>query len=272
MNKILRVIFYSLLSIYTAIMLYPFLWMIVSAMKTSYEFFIQPWALPQTIQWGNFLKAWDAGIKQFFVNSMLVTAISVAGIVFLSSLAAYAFARLHFRGKIVLFLFVVSGFLIPAQVTLIPLYSTLREIGIIDSYLAMIGPYIAFGIPFSVLLLTEYFRSIPIELEDAARIDGCNEVQIYKKIIMPLAKVGLSTIVIFQGVWIWNEFLFALVFIQSKSLMTLPLGLMLFQGVYIRDWTTTLAGISIATLPLVMVYILFQKNFVRGITAGAVKM
>ena len=202
----------------------------------------------------------------------MVTAISVAGIVLFSSLSAYAFARLRFRGKVVLFLFIVSGFLIPVQVTLIPLYSMLKELGIIDTYLAMIVPYIAFGIPFSVLLLTEFFRSIPVELEDAARIDGCNELQIYQRIMMPLAKVGLSTIVIFQGVWIWNEFLFALVFIQSQNLMTLPLGLMLFQGVYIRDWTTTLAGISIATIPLALVYIIFQKNFIRGLTAGAVKM
>src|SRR5690554_3819497 len=137
-TKLLKGLFYFVLLLYTAIMLYPFFWMITSSMKTGYEFFMQPWSSPGTIQWGNFSKAWMAGIKQFFFNSMVVTTVSVFFIVFLSSLSAYAFARLHFRGKLVLFLIIVSGFLIPAQVTLIPLYRILRQVGILDTYLALI--------------------------------------------------------------------------------------------------------------------------------------
>lgn len=270
-KKRMRLVVYLIVIIYSAYMLYPFAWMIITALKNSYELYMKPWALPDVPQWKNLLKAWNAGIKDFFLNSVLITAVSVFLILAISSFASYAFARMKFPGKTALFIIIVSGFLIPAQVTLIPLYGVLRAIKLLDTYFALIGPYTAYAIPFSVLLLTTYFRTIPKELEQAAYIDGCTDFQIYRKIILPLSRPGLSTIIIFQGVWIWNEFFFALVFVRSRELMTLPLGLMTFRGEYIANWPVIMAGITIATIPLILLYLVFQRNFIQGLTAGALK-
>lgn len=266
-----RLVLYVLVVIYSLYMLYPFFWMLITSLKQSYELYVDPWALPQVMQWKNLLKAWSAGIKDFFLNSIFITTVSVFFIVLISSLASYAFARLRFRGKKSFFLVLIAGFLVPVQVTLIPLYSILRATALLDTYMAVIGPYIAYAIPFSVLLLTTYFKTIPRELEQAAFIDGANDFQIFYKIIMPLSKPGISTILIFQGVWIWNEFFFALVFLRSRELMTLPLGLMTFRGEFIADWPVIMSGIVISTLPLIALYLVFQKNFIEGLTAGAVK-
>jgi raffinose/stachyose/melibiose transport system permease protein len=266
-----RILLYVLVLIYSLYMIYPFFWMIITSVKQSYELYVDPWALPKTIQWKNLAKAWNAGIKDFFANSVFITSVSVFFILVISSLASYAFARLKFFGKKTFFLILITGFLVPVQVTLIPLYTILRQTKLLDTYLAVIGPYIAYAIPFSVLLLTTYFKTIPRELEQAAFIDGANDFQIFYKIIMPLSKPGLATILIFQGVWIWNEFFFALVFIRSRELMTLPLGLMTFRGEFIADWPVIMAGIMISTIPLILLYLVFQRNFIEGLTAGAIK-
>lgn len=264
-------IIYLIVLLYSVYMIYPFIWMVITALKNSYELYMNPWALPEITHWKNFIQAWTSGIKDFFINSLIVTVASVSMIVLLSSLASFAFARLHFLGKTAIFLVLVSGFLIPVQVTLIPLYTILRSLKILDTFISLIGPYIAYALPFSILLLTTYFRTIPKELEQAAYIDGCTDFQIFHKILVPLSKPGISTIVIFQGVWIWNEFFFALVFIRSRELMTLPLGLMTFRGEYIANWPVIMAGITVATIPLILLYLFFQKNFIEGLTAGAVK-
>jgi len=269
--KISQIILWFFIAVYSIYMIYPFYWLLITSVKKSYELYTAPWALPKEIQWINISKAWNSGIKDFFFNSVYVTSISVFMIVVISSLAAYAFARLRFKGSKLLFLLLISGFLVPVQVTLIPLYTILRNFGLLDHYLSLIGPYIAYAIPFSVLLLTTYFKTIPKELEQASYIDGCSDFQIFTKIILPLSKPGLSTILIFQGVWIWNEYFFALVFIRSRELMTLPLGLMTFRGEYIADWPVIMAGIFISTIPLVTLYMVFQKNFIEGLTAGALK-
>lgn len=270
-KRTITVLLYLLAVVYAVYMLYPFLWMVIASLKKSYELYVNTWALPSRPQWGNFATAWSAGIRGFFLNSIIVTVVSVLFILLVSSLASYSFARMRFVGRTVLFLIIVSGFLVPVQVTLIPLYSILRVFGVLNTYFSLIGPYVAYAVPFSVLLLTSFFRTIPRELEQAAYLDGCSDFQVFRTVILPLSRPGLATIIIFQGVWIWNEFFFALVFIRSKALMTLPRGLMTFRGEYIADWPVTMAGITIATIPLVLLYVIFQRNFIEGLTAGAVK-
>jgi raffinose/stachyose/melibiose transport system permease protein len=259
------------LLIYSLIMLYPFTWMLLTSVRKSYEIFAEPWALPSSFEYNNIIRALRSGIADYFLNSVFISTTTVFFIILCSSLAAFTFAKHFFRGKSVLFITLVAGYFIPVQVTLIPLYNTLKTLTLLDSYPGIILPYIAYGIPFSVLLLTTYFRSTPKELEDAARIDGCSELGIYARIVLPISKPGIATILIFQFINAWNEFIFALTFLRSKRYMTLPIGLMNFRGEHVTDWSAIMAGVSIATIPLVIVYIIFQKSFIRGLTAGAVK-
>jgi raffinose/stachyose/melibiose transport system permease protein len=256
---------------YSIVMLYPFIWMLLTSVRKSYRIFAAPWALPSTVELSNISRALTSGIADYFMNSVLVTSVAVFFILLFSSLASFSFAKHSFRAKSVLFVVIVAGYFIPVQVTLIPLYHTLGAFQILDSYAAIILPYIAYGVPFSVLLLTTYFRATPRDLEDAGRIDGCTELGIYARIVLPLSRAGIATILIFQAIHAWNEFIFALTFIRSKEYMTLPVGLMSFRGEHVTDWAAIMAGVSIATIPLVIVYVIFQKAFIRGLTAGAVK-
>jgi raffinose/stachyose/melibiose transport system permease protein len=267
-TNVFRVLF---LGFYSIVMLYPFIWMLLTSVRKSYEIFAEPWALPSSFEYTNFLRALRSGIADYFLNSVFISGVTVFFILLFSSLAAFTFAKHFFRGKSVLFITLVAGYFIPVQVTLIPLYNTLRALTLLDSYPGIILPYISYGIPFSVLLLTTYFRATPKELEDAARIDGCTELGIYARIVLPISKPGIATILIFQFINAWNEFIFALTFLRSKQYMTLPIGLMNFRGEHVTDWSAIMAGVSIATIPLVIVYVIFQKSFIRGLTAGAVK-
>lgn len=262
---------HTLLVLFSVVMFVPFVWLLLTSFKQSYELFTDPWSLPSSLNLKNFVTAWSGGVRGYFFNSVIVTSVTVAAILLFSSMAGFVFARRRFVGHSLLFLTIVSGFLIPVQVTLVPLYNMFRTFGLLDSRLGLILPYIAYGVPFSVLLLATYFQSIPEELEQAAVIDGCSNVQIYHKIILPLGRPGLVTVLIFQGVWIWNEFLFALVFIRSRELMTLPLGLMQFRGEYIANWPAILAAVVLATVPLFLMFITFQRAFIEGLTAGSVK-
>ena len=264
-------VIHLVLSAVAVVMLLPFVWLVMTSLKQSYELFTNPWGLPLRIHINNYVFAWASGMRGFFGNSIVITSVTVFLILLFSSMAGFVFARRRFFGRDLLFVVLVAGFLIPVQVTLIPLYTMLRNIGMLDSRVGLIVPYVAYGIPFSVLLLATFFQSIPAQLEQAAVIDGCSNTQIYWRIILPLGKLGLATVLIFQGVWIWNEFLFALVFIRSRRLMTLPLGLMQFRGEFIANWTAILAAVVLATLPLLILFLIFQNAFIEGLTAGSVK-
>ncbi len=262
-GRIAMWVFLGAYSLYVAL---PIVWMGLSSLKTTRELFSNPFGLPADPQWQNFAQAWDRGLADYILNSLFVTIISVTFIVVVSGLAAYALARLRFPGRISIYLVLMAGYAIPIHIVLVPLYQTLNNIGWIDTYQGLIGPYIAFGIPFSVLLLYAFFIEFPKDLEDAAQLDGCGVWSMLFRVVLPLSLPGLASVAIFQGVFIWNEFLLALIVIRSDALKTLPLGLTTFQGEWATNWPLMLSALTLATLPLLAMYILLQRQFINSLT------
>jgi len=266
----------------------PVLWALVSAFKSQSEIRLEPWSLPERIAWENFLHAWQGHMGLYLLNSAVVTFIAVVIIIALSAPAAYAFARLQFKGSTALLAFIVSGLLIPVHAVLVPLYQfnpgSLLLGRLAESWapamwlsvhfgdwVAVLGPYIAFGLPLTVLLLRSYFIGIPTELSDAAVIDGCGHLAILRRIFMPVARPAVATVAIFQASWIWNELVLAMVFIDEPLQRTLTIGLMSFQGEHATDWGIVMAGVFMAVVPVLVLYFIFQQHIVKGLTAGAVK-
>lgn len=264
---IVRDLFVTLLA---AIVLLPILWALVSAFKPQSELLLAPWALPKHWAWANFADAWKGGVGLFLLNSLLVTSVAVLLMLVLAAPAAYALARLRLHGAPVIFGLILAGLLVPVHSALIPLYELNHRLGI-SGYAAIIGPYVAFCIPLSVLLLRAYFAGVPRELSDAATIDGAGHLRILWSIFMPIARPAMATVAIFQAAWVWNELLFALVFLENKAQMTLPVGLLTFQGEHSTDWAIVMAGVAIAIVPVLVLYFVFQRHVVKGLTAGAVR-
>ena len=248
----------------------PILWSLLSAVKPANELLFSPWALPQHWAWENFVAAWNSGVGLFFLNSVAVTTVAVLVMLVLAAPASYALARLRLRGEALIFGLILGGLLVPVHAALLPLYQLNNSLGLTD-YAAIIGPYIAFCIPLSVLLLRAYFSGVPQELMDAAMMDGAGHLRILWSVFVPIARPALATVAIFQAAWVWNELLFALVFIANKAHMTLPVGLLTFQGEHSNNWAVIMAGVVMAIIPVLLLYFLFQRHVVKGLTAGAIK-
>ena len=249
----------------------PLLWILLNSFKTNQEMFMDSLALPKVWQFGNYIKAWSMGLYRYFGNSILVSSISLVGILVLASFLAYGLTRFRAKGSNIIFIIVLGGMALSEQIALVPLYNILQALHLYDTYAAVILPYIAFRIPFTVFLMRAYFISIPVELEEAAVMDGYNSLQIFTKIIVPISKPIFASSAIVNLNFVWNEFLFANVFLSNKAIQTIPIGLMTFKGDLKVDYTTTLAGLIIASLPLIILFLLMSKQFVRGLTSGAVK-
>lgn len=253
------------------IIILPLGWMILNSFKTNNELFANSWALPKEWKFDNYVQAWNRGLFDYFKNSIIVSSCSLLSILAISSLLAYGLTRFQLKGSNIIFFIVLGGMALSEQVALIPLYKILKEVKIYNTYLAVILPYVAFRIPFTMFLMRSYFISIPKELEEAAYVDGYNSFQIFTKIIIPISKPVLASCAIVNLNFVWNEFLFANVFLESRELMTIPIGLMTFQGDMRSEYTITLAGIAIASLPMIVLFLCSQRQFVRGLTSGAVK-
>ena len=255
------------------VIIFPMLWILISGFKTNREIFTNPFSLPQEWMVSNYVMAWKYGLGDYFLNSIFVTAVSTALTVLIALLASYGLthSRFQFRLRKPLLLFIISGLMLAPQVALIPLYSLFSDIGIYDTYLAVIVPYVAFRLPFTVFLMRAYLLSIPKDLEDAAYIDGCGSFGVLTKIVMPLCKPIVATASLLTGMYCWNEFMFVLVFTSSDSLRTIPLGLMNMRGTFRTEWGVLIAALTLSALPIIIVFILLQKQFIRGLAAGGVK-
>lgn len=253
-------------------MAFPMVWMAYSAMKPNRIIFTDPWALPTEFSVNTFIQAWQVGnLGRYFTNSMIVTSLTVAVILFIGSLAAYAFARLEFKGRQPLFYVFLAGLVIPAQTFVIPLFVFLRQAGLIDTYAALILPYTALGLPMAIFILHAFFATLPRDLDDAAAIDGCGLFRTYSLVIMPISKPALATIAILSAIDAWNEFLFAMLFIRDTMMRTLPIGLYTFYGYYDINYQMLFSGLTVATVPLLLFYIFFHRYIIEGLTAGALK-
>lgn len=254
------------------IMLYPVVVMVLSAFKTTGEIFEHPFALPDFTQVQNFAKVLgETSMPTYFVNSILVTGTSIILILVLGTMAGYAVARYESRTNTFILLFFLAGLMLPLKLAVIPLFILLRDLGLLDSRWSLIVTYTAIGLPSTVFIMAGFLRTLPSELEDAARIDGASEPRIMWSVMLPLARPPMAIAAIQNAVPIWNDFFFPLVFIQSDRLKTLPQGLTVFMGEFNTDWGVLFAGLTLAALPITLLYVVLSRQFIAGLTSGAVK-
>lgn len=253
---------------------YPLIWMTFSSLRTEGDLRQTPFALPLRPTAESYVAVLTSGgFGRAYLNSFLITGVAVALSTAAAAAAAFAFARLRFRGRETLFLLFLAGLVIPPHVTLISLNRLMGPgaLDLKDTYLALIGPYIGFALPISILILRAAFEELPRDLEDAARIDGCGSLGIFWHVALPLARPALATVVIFNFLTMWNEFAFALTLISDRAMRTLPLALWQFKGERGMYLGQTCAALSLAVIPVLLVYFLAQRHIIRGLTAGAVK-
>ncbi len=264
--------FYFVLVVATVITLVPIIWVFASALKSNKEIRAAPLALPAEWRIQNYIDAWfGASFDQYFFNSIFITVTSVAIVLFLSSLAAYSFAKMRFRGNQMIFFVFLIGMAFPLSAKLGPLLSLMYELNLANSRFGLILVYVAGSLPFAILMLRAFFQGFPQELEDSALLDGCSRFQFYLRILLPLSKPSLMALGIFVFMGTWNEFFQALLLINEDSKRTLPLGLTAFQDEYFTDFALSFAGINITAVPVIIVYIMFQRNLIEGITVGSLK-
>ncbi|MDH7601729.1 MAG: carbohydrate ABC transporter permease [Armatimonadota bacterium] len=259
---------------YSAVVVYPMLWLMLASLKSSRDLFENPWGIPAQLQFVNFVNAWTkAGIGRYFINSVFVTAVSMFFILLIGSMAAYALAKLVFPGRAVIHAGFTSGMMFPVFLGIVPLFLLLRRLGMWDNYVGLIAAYVAYSLSFTIFVLTGFFRQLPSELAEAGLMDGCSEYAVFLKIMLPLAKPGLIAAGIFNFFGIWNEYPLALVIIASENLRTLPLGIanLLMVQHYETDWGALFAGLVLVMLPSLIVYLIFQRQITEGLTAGALK-
>ncbi|GAA3032473.1 carbohydrate ABC transporter permease [Microbacterium dextranolyticum] len=262
---------YVLLLVYAIVIAYPLLWMVISSFKSSTEIFADPWGMPSVWLVQNYAQAWDRGISAYFLNSLVVTIVSTAATVVIAALCAYGMVRLPGRVANAILVVAMGGLVVAPQVSLIPLYRLLDAMGLLNTYAAMILPYVAFRLPMAILLIRSMFLGIPRELVDAATIDGCRSLGVLRHVYLPLSRSVLTTAAVLTAYFAWNEFLFAIVYIDADELRTIPAGLMSFRDSLSTEWGVLLAGLTIAALPIVAVFIMMQRYFVAGVAAGSVK-
>lgn len=270
MRIITAVASYVFLSIFAIVVGYPLVWMVFQSLKSTPEMYRNVWGLPSSLLTQNYVNAWNLSqIGRYSFNSLFVACMTVLLVLVVSTLAGYAFARMRFRGSTIIFIAIVFSLLIPTPI--IPLYAVVSSLKLTDTYWALILPYATGGLPLSIFLLKAFFEGIPQHILDAARIDGCSDFATLWRIVLPLAKPGLATVAIFQFIGAWNEYFLALIFIRSQEIRTIPIGLQVFFYENSTKWPELFATLAMATIPILIVYILMQQQFIEGLTAGAVK-
>jgi raffinose/stachyose/melibiose transport system permease protein len=263
---------YLILSLWVVIVLFPLYTMIVNSLKNQREIFKSPYALPKSLTLSGYQNALSAGrFDLFFRNSLFVTVASLALIILLGSLAAYALARWNSRLSSTLYFIFILGLLIPIRLGTLSIIQLIIALKLNNTLLGLIPIYVAMGIPIAILVITAFIRSLPKDLIDAASIDGASEWQIYSTIILPLVRPALATVAIFNLIPIWNDFWFPLILIRQESSRTIPLGVTLLFGQYQTNWTNILSALSLATMPIIILYLLMASQFIKGLTAGAIK-
>jgi multiple sugar transport system permease protein len=253
------------------VMLLPLGWMLLTSIQTLAESrHFPPQLVPSGIHWRNYPDAWNsAPFGRFFANSLIVTFASVAGNLVFCSLAGYAFARLEFFAKNVLFVVLLGTLMVPFQVTMIPTFLIVKDLGMVNTLNALIAPNLC--TPFGIFLLRQFFKTLPIELEEAARIDGCSRLGVLMRVVLPLSMPALATLGIVTFLWTWNDFLWPLIVISSTDQSTVQLGLASFQGAHQTNWTLLMAGNVMALAPMLIVFVLAQRWFVQSLASTGVK-
>jgi ABC-type glycerol-3-phosphate transport system permease component len=252
--------------------LFPLLFMAQGAFRTELEWANAKLAIPSSLSPAAFERAWIQGnIGGYFINSVIVTTGAVLLSAAVAACAGYAFSKLNWSGRTFVFYFVLAWIAIPPILMMVPIYVEMVNLGLVDTYFSVIFLYTAVNTPFNVFLMTAFFRAVPGELLEAARADGAGVLSIFSKIMVPMSIPALATLVIFNALYVWNEFVFALLLLHDDSVRTVTVGVLQMQGRFFHDYPGLLAGLLIVSLPMVGVYIVFQRYLVQAISAGALK-
>lgn len=269
-----KIIILSFLTIYSVITLFPILWLAYNSVKTNNDFLANPFSLPSLskLQLKNYYDAWvTMGIQKFTLNSLIISCTSVLLSLIISSMAAYAIERMIWNSSQKVLNYFLAGIMVPIQIILIPLFINFKKLNLLDSRIGLLIPTVAFALPTSIYILTGFYKTIPRELEEAALIDGCSVYKIFYKIILPLTMPAFVTIAVFNFLGAWNDLLIPLVLIQTPELMTLPVGLLNFRGMYGAELTKMFAAVFISAIPSIIIYFVLQDKLLKGMIAGAVK-
>ena len=272
-NKALKSSAYAILLVSTLVVAYPIVFVLITSLKTNQEFFMNLFGLPQHLEWSNYSKAWEVGkLGLYFGNSVVITVSSVLGATVIATLGGYALAKMYIpKANTIMAGFMVFNF-IPGIAIYISLYSMMGSMKLTGNYFSLILPYIAWQIPFSMYIMKQYFETIPQELLESGRIDGCTELKMFMHVMFPLVTPALATIVVFNFIGNWGELMWASITTAANiKITTLPVGLLNFKSEMGVQWGQYTAGVCMVTVPLMVVFAYCQKYFVAGLTNGAVK-
>ncbi len=267
-SRVGTVVAYAVLAVFTVVALTPFTWTLLNSVKTNREILSRPFSIPEKFLWGNYTEAWTTGrLGVYFWNSVVSTVPVVVLSIAISALAGYAVARIQFWGRgFLLFLF-LFGLTIPFQAKVIHLYYVLMSLHVLDNLWGVILPSI--GGPFGIFLMRAFFMQLPNELADSAKIDGCSELAVFWRVMFPLAQPAVVSLVVFSFMAIWNEYFLALIVLTSDARRTLPLGVVHFQSRYSTDYRLVFAALVVSIIPVIAVYLAFQRQFIRGVAVGS---
>lgn len=271
-RNISRFAIYGALIFFSLVFMVPFGWMISSSLKSTVQIFeVPPTLFPDPVLWENYPQAVQyIPFARYFLNTLIVCLGSVMGAVFSSTLVAYSFGILRWRGRNHLFKVLLATMLLPPQVTMVPVFIIFRHLGMIDTFWPLILPSF-FGVPFFIFLMRQFYLGIPYDLVEAARIDGCREWGIYWKIILPLSGPAIATVALFAFIWAWTDFMNPLIYLQDQKKFTLSLGLQQFQESHNAQWAMLMAASTLITLPMIILFFSLQKYFVEGISTTGLK-
>ncbi len=271
-KKIVRLLLYVVLGLFAIVQICPFIWLVLFSLKSDSEIHAKSaLALPEGIHWQNYVEAWTEGnVGHYFLNSLFVTLVSVALILLLGSMIAYGITRMRWKFQGTVLAIIMVGMMIPIHAILVPLFIIMQRMGLLSTHLSIILPYVVTGMPLAVFIFSNFLRSIPLELESAAYIDGSGVLRTFFSIILPTLKPAITTVAIFSFMNTWNEFIMASTYLQDQSLNTLPIGLKSFQGMYLTSWGPLGAAIVISTVPLLIFYFIFSEQVEKSFTAGAI--
>ncbi len=268
-----QAVLYVFLTVFTLIWLLPVIAAFITSFRSMDDITINGfWSLPKVITWRNFIQAWTAArVMKYLVNSFIITLPSLLGMLFLSSLAAYALARYRFRGNLLLYFMFVAGTMLPFQILLLPVFRLTNTLGLYDTHGALILIHTAFQLGFCTFVLRNFMRTVPSDIMDAARVDGCSEFRIYWQIVLPLTLPALAALATLEFTWVFNDYLWAIILLRSDTLRPVTAGLATLRGQYNTDWPVITAGALLATVPTLLVFVFLQRYFIQGLTLGSGK-
>lgn len=271
-KKIKLCFIYLLLIFFVFVSIMPIYWMWQASIKPFDPTINDPFSFPKGFTFEYLIEAWTTGRMGIYMrNSIMVAIPRVSFVLLFSSMAGFAFGKLKWKGRDAFFYFILFGMMIPINAMIIPIYYNVQRLGMINTLWAMILPAFGLSMPFACFMMRSFFRDLPNEIMESAIIDGANKFKTFQHIMLPLTKPAFVSLLIFEFMWSWNDYLLPMLMVYSDRYRTLPLGLMYFQGEYSTNVSLVAAGVTICTLPIILVYSLFQRTFVEGITAGAVK-